>query len=56
MQASRTTPYFTQWPRAILPTTYAPEAVAERCGLTPDRIRRIAAELAHAAFEQAFEA
>ena len=34
---------------------YAPETVAERCGLTPDRIRRIAAELARAAFEQAFE-
>ena len=31
---------------------YAPEAVAERCGLEVDRIRRIAAELAEAAFEK----
>jgi anaerobic selenocysteine-containing dehydrogenase len=32
---------------------YTPEAVAERCGLTPGRIRAIAAELAHVAFDQA---
>ncbi|WPZ36944.1 molybdopterin oxidoreductase family protein [Thalassobaculum sp. OXR-137] len=31
---------------------YAPDAVAERCGLDADRIRRLAAELAHAAFEK----
>ncbi len=31
---------------------YAPEAVAERCGLTPRRIRNIAAEFARVAFEQ----
>ncbi|MGP6087832.1 molybdopterin oxidoreductase family protein [Antarctobacter jejuensis] len=30
---------------------YAPEAVAERCGLTPERIRTLAAELARAAFD-----
>jgi len=34
---------------------YAPEAVAERCGVPADQIRRIAAELAHAAFDQAIE-
>jgi anaerobic selenocysteine-containing dehydrogenase len=33
---------------------YAPEAVAKRCGIDADTIRRIAAELAHAAFEQSF--
>ncbi|MBL4854989.1 MAG: molybdopterin oxidoreductase family protein [Robiginitomaculum sp.] len=31
---------------------YAPDAVAERCGIDADTIRRIAAELAHAAFEE----
>ncbi|MCK5445697.1 MAG: molybdopterin-dependent oxidoreductase, partial [Rhodospirillaceae bacterium] len=31
---------------------YAPDAVAETCGLKADDIRRIAAELAHVAFEE----
>ncbi|HHC29357.1 MAG TPA: formate dehydrogenase, partial [Rhodobacterales bacterium] len=31
---------------------YAPEAVAERCGLTAERIRNIAAEFARVAFEE----
>jgi anaerobic selenocysteine-containing dehydrogenase len=31
---------------------YAPEAVAERVGIEPERIRRLAVELAEAAFEQ----
>ena len=31
---------------------YAPEAVADRCGLTPERIRNIAAEFARVAFEE----
>jgi len=30
---------------------YAPEKVAERCGISPDQIRRVAAELARAAFD-----
>ncbi len=30
----------------------APDAVADRCGISADRIRRIAAELAHVAFEE----
>lgn len=34
---------------------YAPEAVAERCGIPADRIRAIAAELARVAFDEAFE-
>ena len=31
---------------------YAPEAVAERCGIAPERIRAVAAELARVAFEE----
>ncbi|HHL21499.1 MAG TPA: formate dehydrogenase, partial [Aliiroseovarius sp.] len=31
---------------------YAPEAVAERCGLTPEQIRALAAEMARVAFEE----
>jgi len=31
---------------------YAPEAVAERCGVPAETIRRIAAEIAHAAFDE----
>ncbi|MFV2053970.1 molybdopterin oxidoreductase family protein [Aliiroseovarius sp. YM-037] len=34
---------------------YAPEAVAERCGIPAGRIRKIAAELARVAFEEAIE-
>ena len=34
---------------------YAPEAVAERCGIKADKIRTIAAELARVAFDEAFE-
>ncbi|WP_424934401.1 molybdopterin oxidoreductase family protein [Amaricoccus macauensis] len=34
---------------------YAPEAVAERCGISAERIRTIAAELARVAFDEAFE-
>lgn len=34
---------------------YAPEAVAERTGITAERIKRIAAELADVAFNQAIE-
>ncbi len=33
---------------------YAPEAVAERCGIPGPRIRALAAELSRAAFDQAF--
>ncbi|WP_306112856.1 MULTISPECIES: molybdopterin oxidoreductase family protein [unclassified Roseovarius] len=34
---------------------YAPEAVAEKCGIRPEKIKTIAAELARVAFEEAFE-
>lgn len=36
-------------------TEYAPDAVAERCGIPATTIRRIAAELAHVAFNEAIE-
>ena len=38
-----------------LASEYAPEAVAERCGVTALRIRQLAAELASVAFDQAIE-
>lgn len=38
-----------------LDESHAPDAVAERCGISADTIRRIAAELAHVAFEQTIE-
>ncbi|MEO0830966.1 MAG: formate dehydrogenase, partial [Pseudomonadota bacterium] len=38
-----------------LSDAYAPEAVAERCGLDPKQIRGLAAQMADAAFNQAFE-
>ncbi|GHF42050.1 molybdopterin oxidoreductase family protein [Seohaeicola zhoushanensis] len=34
---------------------YAPEAVAERCGITAARIRAVAGEIARVAFDEAFE-
>ena len=49
------TPYRTAFQllaEAYLDGQYAPEAVAERCGLTADRIRWVAAELARVAFEE----
>ncbi|MEQ9350274.1 MAG: molybdopterin oxidoreductase family protein, partial [Alphaproteobacteria bacterium] len=39
--------------RRYLDPAYGPDAVAERCGVPAATIRRIAAELAHAAFDQA---
>ena len=38
-----------------LSSEYAPEAIANRVGISADRIRAIAAELARVAFEEAFE-
>jgi anaerobic selenocysteine-containing dehydrogenase len=38
-----------------LAAEYAPEAVAERCGISAERIRGLAAELADVAFNQAIE-
>jgi anaerobic selenocysteine-containing dehydrogenase len=41
----------TRLAEAYLHDDYAPEAVAERCGLTPHQIKALAAEIARAAFE-----
>jgi len=38
-----------------LDAQYAPEAVADRCGISADRIRKISSELARVAFDEAFE-
>jgi anaerobic selenocysteine-containing dehydrogenase len=48
-------PVFQTIVERYLDPRYAPEAVAERCGIPAADIRRIAAELAHAAFTQAIE-
>lgn len=45
-------PAFELLARRFLDEQYAPEAVAERTGVAPDTIRRLAAELAHAAFAE----
>src|SRR3546814_14260916 len=45
-------PAFELLARRYLAPEYAPEAVAERCGISAATIRRIAAELAEAAFEK----
>ena len=45
-------PSFQLLAERYLADEYAPEAVAERCGLTAERIRRLAAEIAHAAFQE----
>lgn len=50
----RAHPAFHLVAQRYLDPAYAPEAVADRCGIDAATIRRIAAELAHAAFEQSF--
>ncbi len=49
------TPVFGKLAERYLSEDYAPEAVAERCGIPADRIKRIAAELARVAFEEEIE-
>ncbi|MBL8705510.1 MAG: molybdopterin oxidoreductase family protein [Rhodospirillales bacterium] len=49
---TQATPVFELMVRRYLDPQYAPDAVAERVGIPADTIRRLAAELAHAAFEQ----
>ncbi|GGG34509.1 formate dehydrogenase [Caldovatus sediminis] len=49
----RAQPVFHLMAARYLGPDYAPEAVAERCGVSAERIRRIAAELAAVAFDQA---
>ena len=51
----RAVPVFHLIVERYLDPQYAPDAVSERCGIPADTIRRIARELADAAFEQAFE-
>ncbi len=46
---------FTRVIERYLAPEYAPEAVAERCGVSAVRIREIAAELARVAFDEAIE-
>ena len=48
-------PVFHQMAEMYLDTQYAPENVADRCGIAAARIRTIAAELARVAFDEAFE-
>jgi anaerobic selenocysteine-containing dehydrogenase len=48
-------PVFHLMAEMYLDDEYAPEAVAERCGIPAARIRTIAAELARVAFEESFE-
>ncbi len=50
--ASHYRPVFELMADAWLDPAHAPEAVVGRCGIPADTIRRIAAELAHVAFEQ----
>ncbi|HUF86286.1 MAG TPA: molybdopterin oxidoreductase family protein [Thermohalobaculum sp.] len=49
----RASPAFELMARKYLEPEHAPESVAARCGLSPGRIRRIAAELARTAFDHA---
>ncbi|WP_227978020.1 hypothetical protein [Arenimonas daejeonensis] len=48
----RAVPAFQLMAQRYLDPQYAPEAVAERCGVPADTIRRIARELASAAFDE----
>jgi len=52
---ARAVPVFELMARKYLEPEFAPEAVASRCGVPAATIRRIAAELADAAFNHAFE-
>lgn len=51
----RCVPAFQLIAERYLDPSHAPDAVAERCGVPAGTIRRVAAELAHVAFEQAIE-
>ena len=48
-------PVFELMARKYLEPDHAPDAVADRCGVSADTIRRIAAELADTAFNQSWE-
>ncbi len=49
---TKATPAFELMARRYLSPDYAPEAVESQCGVPAETIKRIAAELAHAAFEK----
>jgi len=51
-QGRRAVPVFQRIAERYLEPRYAPDAVAARCGIPAETIRRIAAELAHVAFEE----
>jgi anaerobic selenocysteine-containing dehydrogenase len=51
----RAVPVFQLVAERYLDPGYAPEAVAETCGIPAATIRRLAAEMAHAAFEEEIE-
>jgi anaerobic selenocysteine-containing dehydrogenase len=51
----RLVPVFQLLAERYLDAAYAPDAVAARCGLSSATIKRIAAELAHVAFQQQIE-
>jgi anaerobic selenocysteine-containing dehydrogenase len=51
----RCTPVFQLLAERYLDPAYSPDAVAARCGVPAETIRRTAAELAHVAFEQEIE-
>ncbi len=51
----RAVPVFQLVAERYLDPAYAPEAVADACGIPAATIRRLAAEMAHAAFEEEIE-
>ena len=51
----RCVPVFQLIADRYLDSSYSPDAVAKRCGVSAEKIRQIAAELAHVAFEQTIE-
>jgi sulfite dehydrogenase (quinone) subunit SoeA len=55
VRGRRCVPVFTLIAERYLDPAYAPEAVAERCGVSAGTIKRLAAELAHVAFDEAIE-
>jgi anaerobic selenocysteine-containing dehydrogenase len=55
VRGRRCAPVFTLIAERYLDPSHAPEAVAERCGVPAGTIKRLAAELAQVAFEEAIE-
>ncbi len=55
IDGKRCVPAFHLMAERFLDDRYAPDRVAETCGIPAETIRRIAAELAHAAFERVIE-